>query len=497
MTQSLPFQLDSPSLFKDQSYVDGAWVESASGRRFHVTDPGTGQNWASVPENDASDVEPAVQAAQDAFLLYRKTTPRQRSQYLLNWHLLRKEHKSDIAKIITYETGKPLNEAAGELDYAISSTWWFAGEADRIQGTFFDSSMPGKKVLTIKQPIGVVAALVPWNFPVAMVVRKAAAALAAGCTMIVKPSPETPLSILSLAQLAAQAGFPNGCLNVLTTSLAYTPALSEALCRHALVKKVTFTGSTRIGKLIAKICSDSLTKVTLELGGNCPFVIFDDADLDQAAAALMNLKWRNSGQACISANRVYVQGGVYEKFASMITDLTSKLVVGHGSSSDSTLGPVTTPQSLDRISEQVKDAQLHGALILLGGKRVENTTGYFFQPTIIADATSEMRVTHEESFAPILTFYKFQSESEAIKLANDTPMGLASYVFTKDLDRAWRLLDEIEAGMIGLNTSAITGAESPFGGMKESGYGKEAGKDVAVEEYLVTKAASVAIASRL
>ncbi|KAH7176891.1 aldehyde dehydrogenase domain-containing protein [Dactylonectria macrodidyma] len=497
MDQGLPFQLQRTLILKDQCCVNGNWIEAASGKRFDIIDPGTGKSWASAPDSDAKDVDAAVQAAHNAFLSYRKISPRIRSRCLAKWGDLIKENKDDLAKIVTYETGKPIAESLAELDYALNSTWWFAGEADRIQGTMFDSSTPGKKVLTIKQPIGVVTALVPWNFPIAMVVRKAGAALAAGCTMVIKPSPETPLSVLTLALLAEEAGFAKGVVNVLTTSLNNTPALTEALCRHPLVKKVTFTGSTRVGKLVAKMCSEGLKKVTLELGGNCPFIVFDDADLETAADALMGLKWRNAGQACISANRVYVQSGVYEQFAEIVTDRTSKLVVGHGSSSDSTIGPVTTPQSIDRAMAQVDDAKIHGARILLGGGKVANNAGYFFHPTIIVDAKREMRVTDEETFAPILTLYKFETETEAIQFANDTPMGLASYVFTKDLNRSWRLLDELEAGMIGLNTSAITGAESPFGGMKESGYGKEAGKDVAVEEYLVTKAVSIALGSRL
>ncbi|ETS84227.1 hypothetical protein PFICI_02252 [Pestalotiopsis fici W106-1] len=491
------FKLSRPSLFKDLSLVNGQWVEAASGKQFNVIDPGTGKKWASAPDNDASDVDSAAQAAQKAFLKYSKLSPRVRSQLLLKWSMLIKENTDDLAKIITYETGKPMAESLAEVDYAISSSYWFAGEADRIQGTVFDSSAPGKKVLTIKQPIGVVGALVPWNFPIAMVARKAGAALAAGCTMVIKPSPETPLSVLSLAFLAEEAGFPKGVLNILTTSLENTPALSQALCCHPLVKKITFTGSTRVGKLVAEMCAKGLKKVTLELGGNCPFIVFDDADLEQAANALMSLKWRNAGQACISANRVYVQSGVYDSFALLCKEMTSKFVPGHGISNSSTFGPVTTPQSLERASAQVEDAKQNGGTILLGGGRVPGSTGFFFQPTIITNATKSMRVTHEESFAPILALYRFETEAEAVKAANDTPMGLASYLFTKDLDRAWRLLDDLEAGMIGLNTSAITGAESPFGGMKESGYGKEAGKDVAVEEYLVTKAVSVAMGARL
>lgn len=355
------------------------------------------------------------------------------------------------------------------------------------------AAIPGRRIFTVKQPIGVAVALVPWNFPVAMILRKVGAAIAAGCTMIIKPSPETPLSVLALVHLAEEAGFPKGVLSVLTTSLENTPSLSEALCRHELVKKVTFTGSTRVGKLVAKICADGLKKVTLELGGNCPFLVFDDANLDQALDQLMLLKWRHAGQACITANRVYVQSGIYDKFAEKLIERTKKLKVGHGAQKDTTMGPVTTDRSLSKAQEQVDDAISHGGKLLLGGQKVENTTGYFFQPTIIGSATSQMLITREETFAPVLALYRFSTEAEAVELANNTSMGLASYFFTKDVDRTWRLLENLEAGMIGMNTGNSSAAESPFGGMKESGYGKESGKDVAVSEYLVTKTGTLSV----
>lgn len=284
--------------------------------------------------------------------------------------------------------------------------------------------MPGRRVFTVKQPIGVAVALVPWNFPVAMILRKAGAALAAGCCMIVKPSPETPLSVLTLAHLAAEAGFPKGVFSVLTTSLENTPSLSEALCRHPLVKKVTFTGSTRVGKLVAKICSDGLKKVTLELGGNCPFLIFDDANLEQALAALMALKWRHAGQACITANRVYVQKGVYAKFAEMLTEGTKKLVIGHGAEKGTTLGPVTTPRGLEKAKNQVEDAKSKGGRIVLGGAKVEGKKGYFFEPTIVLDAKKSMLITEEETFAPVLALYEFETEEEAVAEANNTSVSI-------------------------------------------------------------------------
>ncbi|TAQ90293.1 hypothetical protein B7494_g1389 [Chlorociboria aeruginascens] len=493
MTGSLPFELKTPLNFKDKSFVNGNWIEARSGKRFDIIDPGNGKVWATAPDNDASDVNEAVKAAHVAFESYRKVNPRTRAQWLLKWDALIREHRDDIAKIVTYETGKPIAESQGEIDYALGFTWWFAGEAERIQGTVQTPAIPGRRVFTIKQPIGVAAALVPWNFPIALVLRKAGAALAAGCCMIVKPSPESPLSVLTLASLAEQAGFPKGVLSVLTTSLENTPPLSEALCRHPLIKKVTFTGSTRVGKLVAKLCSDGLKKVTLELGGNCPVLVFDDADLSQAADALMALKWRHAGQACITANRVYVQSGVYGKFAAILKERTGKLIVGHGADTSTTMGPVTTTQSLDKALAQVEDAKKHGGQVILGGRKVENTTGYFFEPTIILGAKKEMLITREETFAPILALYSFDTEEQAVEAANNTSMGLASYYFTKNIDRAWRLLENLEAGMIGMNSGNSSAAEAPFGGIKESGYGKESGKDVAVAEYLITKTGTLTL----
>ena len=375
------------------------------------------------------DTDAAVKASYEAFQTFKKVNPRVRAQCLLKWDALIRENRDDLAHIVTYETGKPLAESQGELDYALGFTWWFAGEAERVQGTVQQPAAPNRRVFTVKQPIGVAVALVPWNFPIAMILRKAGAALAAGCTMIVKPSPETPFSVLALAYLAEQAGFAKGVFSVVPTSLDNTPALSEALCRHPLVKKVTFTGSTRVGKLVAKICSDGLKKCTLELGGNCPFLVFDDADLDQAATQLMALKWRHAGQACITANRVYVQAGVYDKFAQILAEKTKALVVGHGGESKTTMGPVTTPRSLDKAEAQVEDAKKQGGQLVLGGKKLMGTSGYdgyFFEPTIITGAKKEMLIAREETFAPVMALFKFETEQEAVERANDTSMGLAS-----------------------------------------------------------------------
>ncbi len=408
--------------------------------------------WIECPTNDASDVDEAVKSSHECFLEYKKISPRQRAQMLLKWDSLIREHREDIANILVHETGKPKAEAYGEIDYSTGFTWWFAGEAERIQGTVYTPALANRRVFTIKQPIGVAVALVPWNFPIAMILRKAGAALAAGCTMVIKPSPETPITVLTLAYLAQKAGFPKGALNVLTTDLDKTPELSEALCRHPLVSKVTFTGSTRVGKLVAKICSDNLKKVTLELGGNCPVLIFDDANIEQALSQTFALKYRHAGQACITANRIYVQSGIYDKFLERWNAETQKIVVGHGADEKTTMGPVTTPRAVEKALQLVEDAKKKGAKIHTGGNKMEKNGGYFFEPTVITGVTPDMDIAKEEVFSPISTIIKFETEKEAVKAANDTSMGLASYLFTKNVDRLWRLFEALEAGMIGLST---------------------------------------------
>ncbi|KAF1854310.1 hypothetical protein Lal_00013158 [Lupinus albus] len=456
-------------------------------------DPGSGQIWATSPTNEVADVDKYVESSEAAFQSYRHMNPRQRAKILLKWHDLITNARQDIAKIVVFETGKPMAEALGEVDYALGFAWWFAGEAERIRGSVAQPSISNRRTFVIKQPIGVCVALVPWNFPVAMIIRKVSAALAAGCTMIVKPSPETPFSVMALADLALRAGLPAGVLNVISTDNSNTPSVSETLCKHPLVRKVTFTGSTSVGSIVARHCSEGLKKVTMELGGNCPFIIFDDGDLEGAVAALMILKWRTAGQACTHANRVYVQSGVYDKFAQMMLEATSKLRVGHGADSGSTMGPLTTSRGVDKVKKHVEDAVSKGGKVLCGGKQPQNLKGYFFEPTIISGMTSDMLTTQEEIFGPILGLYKFETEEEVVEKANDTSMGLASYFFTKDVSRTWRLLESLEAGMIGMNTGNASCAESPFGGIKMSGYGKEAGKDVAIEEYLIQKTGTLTV----
>lgn len=414
-------------------------------------DPGSGQVFATCSNNESADVDGYVQSSQAAFEKYRHVNPRQRAKLLLAWHDAILEAKQDIATLVVYETGKPMAEALGEIDYALGFAWWFAGEAERVRGSIAIPSISERRTFVIKQPIGVSVALVPWNFPVAMIIRKVAAALAAGCSMIVKPSPETPFSVLALADLTLRVGLPPGVLNIITTDNRNTPALSEALCKHPLVRKVTFTGSTDVGRLIARHCSEGLKKVTLELGGNCPFIVFDDADLDQAVAALMILKWRTAGQACTHANRVYVQSKIYDEFAKKMQAATRRLVVGHGSEPNTSMGALTTTKGISKIERHIDDAVSKGGKVLFGGKRVSRK-GNFFEPTIITDMTAEMLTTKEEIFGPLLGVYKFDTEEEVVKLANNTNMGLASYFFTADASRTWRMLEALDAGMIGMNT---------------------------------------------
>ncbi|KAF4965110.1 hypothetical protein FSARC_7049 [Fusarium sarcochroum] len=444
MPKTLPFQLDDPSILHESSLLNGEWVSSRSRDTFDVEDPGSRTVFATCPVNKVEDVDPYVTSSHEAFLKYRHVNPRERAEKLLEWYRLITNAREDIAKLVTYETGKPLTEARGEVDYALGFAWWFAGEAERIRGSIAIPSVSDRRTFVIKQPIGVSVALVPWNFPVAMIIRKVAAALAAGCSMIVKPSPKTPLSVIALADLALKAGFPPGVFNVITTDNANTPS------------------------------------VTMELGGNCPFIIFNDGDLDQAVAALMILKWRTAGQACTHANRVYVQSGVYDQFAQKILQATQNLRVSHAA------------EKLDR---HVADAVAKGGKVLCGGASPSGLGGYFFEPTIISDMTAFMLTTNEEIFGPLLGLYRFETEEEVVEAANNTSMGLASYFFTKDTDRTWRLLEILEAGMIGMNTGNASRAESPFGGIKESGYGKKAGKDVAIEEYLIQKTGSLTVGS--
>ncbi|KAK8066025.1 hypothetical protein PG997_012772 [Apiospora hydei] len=479
----LPFQLSDESLVQQAScYIHGKVIPPRRGGTFEVQDPGSGTTWAHSADSTIDDVEPAVHSSAIAFAAYRQTPPRQRAKLLHAWHREIEAHREDLARVLVAETGKPLSEARGELDYALSFAWWFAGEADRVEGATVTSAVPGRRALTIKQPVGVVAALVPWNFPVALLLRKAAAALAAGCTMVVKPSPETPLTAVALAQLATRAGFLPGVLNIVPTSLEHTPAVAEALCLHPAV---------------AKPLRAQPQKATFELGGNCPFIVFDDANLDHAVEQLMALKWRHAGQACVTANRVYVQEGVHDALVKTLVEKTSAIKVGHGMTEDVTMGPLTMARGLDKAEQLARDALDQGAELVLGtGKRHavdKHPDGHYMAPAILINMNDEMAMSQEEVFAPLLAVYAFETEEEVTKRANNTPMGLTSYVFTKDVNRLWRMFEKLEAGMIGLNTGNCSSAEAPFGGIKHSGVGKESGKDVAINEFMITKTGTLTV----
>lgn len=444
---------------------------------------------------------------------------RERARLILKWDELIRENKEDLAQLLVFETGKPYAEALGEVDYALTFSWWMAGEAERQYGSVANGNGPGptanNRFVIIKQPVGVVATLTPWNFPIALFVRKVATALAAGCTVVNKPSPETPITCLALGLLAKRAGFAPGVINILPCDLGNTPSIGLALCQHPTVSKISFTGSTRIGKLLAQQCAPYLKKLTLELGGNGPFIIFEDADLDKAINNLMACKFRHAGQTCVCAQRVFVQESILEKVEQMLAKrIKSDLKMGHGMEKGTTLGPLTTPRSIGKAKSHVDDAIEKGAKLITGyspnlsppGSASSNISsastlntvntesvpqeGYFFPPTLISNVNDKMLVTQEESFAPVLSLLPFSTEEEVIERANNTSMGLTSYVFSSNADRLWRCFENIETGNVGINVGMTTSAEAPFGGWKESGYGKEAGLGYGIEEYLKVKSAT-------
>lgn len=498
-TMTPTLNLSNKNLYQPSLFINNEFVP-ASGEDFDVLDPATGQTWATLASATAADAERAVDAAHDAFhgSAWRSLTARERARLLLEWDRLIRANKADLAQLLVFETGKPLREAEGEVDYALTFCWWMAGEAERQHGSIANGNGPGpsanNRFLVTKYPIGVVATLTPWNFPIALFLRKAATALAAGCTVVNKPSPETPLSANALAYLAREAGFPPGTINILPCNEANTPLIGSALCTHAKVQKVSFTGSTPVGKKLAAQCASSLKKLTLELGGNGPFIIFNDADLDHAVAQLMLCKFRHAGQTCVCAQRVFVQSDIYDKVVDLLTArMQEDLTPGHGLDPATTLGPLTTPRSLDKAHAHVSDAVSRGAKAITpvaAPNSSVSSAGYFFPPTLLLNASDTMAVASEESFAPIVSLFRFDTESEVLARANDTAMGLTSYVFTSNADRIWRVMETIETGNVGINVGLTTSAEAPFGGWHDSGYGKEAGMGYGIAEYLKVKTAT-------
>jgi succinate-semialdehyde dehydrogenase / glutarate-semialdehyde dehydrogenase len=467
--------------FPTAALIDGQWV--TSNKTFSVTDPATGAEVATVPDLGAEDTVRAIDAAAQALPAWSAKTAKERATILKRWFDLITAETETLAQLMTTEQGKPLAEARAEVAYGASFIEWFAEEGKRAYGHTIPTTVASKRYLTIKQPIGVVAAIAPWNFPIAMITRKAAPALASGCTIVVKPAAETPLCALAIAKLALDAGVPAGVLNIVTTTDA--PAVGKVLCEDGRVRKLSFTGSTGVGKLLYRQCADTVKKLTLELGGNAPLVVFDDADLDQAVAGAVASKYRNAGQTCVCANRILVQSGIYDRFAAALVDAVKKLKVGSGMESGTAIGPLINSEAIEKVETLVGDAVKKGAKVLTGGK-LDAAGPLFYHPSVVGDVTPDMEIVREEIFGPVAALVRFDTEADAIKLANDTPFGLAAYLFSQNLSRAWRVAEKLDAGMVGINEGIFSNETVPFGGVKESGLGREGGAE-GLEEYLESK----------
>ncbi|MFQ2244809.1 NAD-dependent succinate-semialdehyde dehydrogenase [Aeromonas enteropelogenes] len=471
------------SLIKSRAYIDGHWCDAASGRTFEVTNPASGAVITQVPDMNAEDTRRAIDAAKAAQPAWAALTAKERSNKLYAWFAAITAHTDELARIMTCEQGKPLAEAKGEVAYGASFIQWFSEEGKRAYGRTIPGFSGDRRLATIKQPVGVVAAITPWNFPIAMITRKAGPALAAGCTIVIKPAAETPLCALALAALAEEAGIPAGVINIITSHQA--AAVGDELCQNPVVRKLSFTGSTRIGKLLMRQCADTMKRVSLELGGNAPFIVFDDADLDAAVAGALASKYRNAGQTCVCANRILVQSSVYDAFAEKLTAAVKAFKVGDGMSEGTQIGPLINPAAASKVAELVNQARDAGARVLLGGE-AHPAGPLFYQPTILGEVKGDNPILQEEIFGPVAPLVRFDSEEEAIALANDTPYGLAAYFYGRDIARVWRVAERLEYGMVGINEGIISTELAPFGGIKESGLGRE-GAAEGLEEYLETK----------
>lgn len=482
-------QLHDKTLFRQQCYVAGSWIDAGHGAATTVTNPATGEILGQVPELGAAETRRAIEAAHAALPGWRALTARDRAAILRRWFGLLMEHQEDLAVLMTLEQGKPLAEARGEIAYAASFIEWFAEEGKRVYGDTIPAPQPQQRILVLKEPVGVCAAITPWNFPAAMIARKAGAALAAGCSMVVKPAPQTPFSALALATLAERAGLPSGVLNVVTGP---AQTIGDEILDHPLVRKLSFTGSTRTGKYLMQRCASTLKRLSLELGGNAPFIVFDDADLDAAVAGALASKYRNSGQTCVCANRFLVQDGVYDAFAARLTQaVREQLQVGNGLEPGVNQGPLIDAAALAKVEQHVADAVEKGARVLTGGRR-HALGGTFYEPTVLSEATPEMRVAREETFGPVAPLFRFQTDEEAVRLANATEFGLAAYFYSRDLIRVFRVAEALQYGMVGVNTGLISTEVAPFGGVKESGFGRE-GSKYGIEEYLDIKYVCVSL----
>jgi succinate-semialdehyde dehydrogenase / glutarate-semialdehyde dehydrogenase len=473
--------LKDPSLLKTDSLIGGEWTGGA--KRFAVNDPATGQKLADVANLDATHARTALELANKAWGPWRSKTAKERSTILMKWFQLLMANADDLARIMTAEQGKPLAEARGEVTYGASFIEWFAEEARRVYGETIPSTDNNKRFLVIKQPVGVCAAITPWNFPIAMITRKVAPALAAGCPVVIKPAEQTPLSALAVAELAQRAGMPAGVLNVITADSDHSIEVGKVLCESDIVRHLSFTGSTEVGRILMRQCAPTIKKLSLELGGNAPFIVFDDADIDSAVEGALVSKYRNAGQTCVCANRLYVQDGVYDAFVAKLAQRTKSIKVGNGFDDGVTQGPLIDDNALAKVEQHVADALAKGAKLVTGGHK---SGARFYEPTVLADATSEMLCAREETFGPVAPVFRFKTEAEAIAMANDTEFGLASYFYSRDVGRIFRVGEALEYGMVGINTGLISTAEVPFGGVKQSGLGRE-GSHHGIDDYVEVK----------
>ena len=475
-------QLSDSKLFRQQCYINGAWTDADSGESIDVTNPATGEKLGTVPKMGAAETKRAIEAANAAWPAWRAKTAKERAQILRKWFELMMANQDDLGTLMTAEQGKPLAEAKGEVAYAASFIEWFGEEGKRAYGDTIPQHGADKRIVVIKEPVGVVAAITPWNFPAAMITRKAGPALAAGCPIVIKPATETPFSALAMAELAERAGVPKGIVNVITGTAR---EIGGEMTGNPIVRKLTFTGSTEVGKILMKQCADTVKKVSMELGGNAPFIVFDDADLDAAVAGAMASKYRNTGQTCVCANRIYVQAGVYDDFVARLSKAVLAMKVGDGLQGETQQGPLINMAAVEKVEEHLADATSKGAKIAVGGKR-HSLGGTFFEPTIVTEVTQDMKVAKEETFGPLAPVFRFNTDEEAIRWANDTEFGLAAYFYSRDIGRVWKTAEALEYGIVGINEGIISTEVAPFGGMKESGVGRE-GSKYGIDDYLETK----------
>lgn len=474
------FKLSDHSLFHTQCLIDGQWVDADSGKQTNIDNPATGEILGTVPLAGGQEADRAIDAAAKALPSWRALTAKKRSSLLRRWFELMMENQEDLAQLMTAEQGKPLFESRGEINYAASFLEWFSEEARRIYGDVIPSPASANRLVTIKQPVGVCAAITPWNFPAAMIARKAGPALAAGCTLVIKPAPQTPFSALAMADLAVRAGIPAGVINVVTGD---AEAIGAAITNSPVVRKLSFTGSTAVGKLLMRQCADTMKRVSLELGGNAPFIVFEDADLDKAVDGLMVAKYRNAGQTCVCANRIFVHDKVHDAFAHKLADKVATLKVGPGNEDGVQVGPLIDQNAKIKVQNQMSDAQKKGATLVYGGESLE---GNFVQPSVLSHATEDMLCFREETFGPMAPLFRFSTEEEVIRMANDTDAGLAAYFFTESLSRTWRVSEALEYGMVGINNGHVSTTEAPFGGVKQSGQGRE-GSKYGIDDYVEIK----------